>query len=76
MGQTFGAIESTPKIWDIAAAWLFLEELNCSVEWLDMNPLHLDPGKDLTDINFPLIAARTEEKIEVLRPWGNLLLDN
>ena len=41
-----------------------------------MNPLHLDPGKDLTDINFPLIAARTEEKIEVLRPWGNLLLDN
>ena len=22
MGQTFGAIESTPKIWDIAAAWL------------------------------------------------------
>ena len=75
MGQTFGAIESTPKIWDIAAAWLFLEELNCPVEWLDMNPLYLDPGKDLTDINFPLIAARTEEKIKVLRPWGNLLLD-
>ena len=31
MGQTFGAIESTPKIWDIAAAWLLLEELHLSL---------------------------------------------
>ena len=36
MGQTFGAIESTPKIWDIAAAWLLLEELNCSINWLEI----------------------------------------
>jgi len=75
MGQTFGAIESTPKIWDIAAAWLLLEELNCSIEWLEMNPLNLISGKDLQDINFPLIAARTREKIKMLRPWGNLLLE-
>ena len=74
MGQTFGAIESTPKIWDIAAAWLFLEELNCSIEWLDRDPSYLISGQDLKDINFPLIAARTNEKIKVLRPWGNLLL--
>ena len=76
MGQTYGAIESTPKIWDIAAAWLFLEELNCPIEWLEMNPLNLTSGEDLTDINFPLIAARNNEKINVLRPWGNLLLQN
>ena len=75
MGQTFGAIESTPKIWDIAAAWLLLEELNCSIEWLEMNPSNLISGKDLQDINFPLIAARTREKIKILRPWGNLLLE-
>ena len=75
MGQTFGAIESTPKIWDIAAAWLLLEELNCSIEWLEMNPMHLTPEQDLQDINFPLIAARTTEKIKVLRPWGNLLVN-
>ena len=75
MGQTFGAIESTPKIWDIAAAWLFLEELNCSIEWLEINPLNLKSGQDLTDINFPLIAARNKEKIKILRSWGNLLLD-
>ena len=74
MGQTFGAIESTPKIWDIAAAWLFLEELDCSIEWLETNPSYLMSGQDLKDINFPLIAARTNEKIKVLKPWGNLLL--
>ena len=76
MGQTFGAIESTPKIWDIAAAWLLLEELNCSIEWLEINPMHLTAKQDLQDTNFPLIASRTKEKMKVLRPWGNLLLKN
>ena len=75
MGQTFGAIESTPKIWDIAAAWLLLEELNCSIEWLEINPMNLTAEQDLQDTNFPLIAARTKEKIKILRPWGDLLID-
>ncbi len=75
MGQTFGAIESTPKIWDIAAAWLLLEELNCSIEWLETDPLNLVTGQDLSEVNFPLIACRTIEKIKILKPWGNLLLE-
>jgi len=75
MGQTFGAIESTPKIWDIAAAWLLLEELNCSIEWLAKDPLNLLSGEDLSDVNFPLIASRSIEKFEILKPWGNLLLE-
>ena len=75
MGQTFGAIESTPKIWDIAAAWLLLEELNCSIDWLETNPLNLVSGQNLSDVNFPLIACREIEKIKILKPWGNLLLE-
>jgi len=75
MGQTFGAIESTPKIWDIAAAWLLLEELNCSIEWLETDPINLVSGEDLSDVNFPLIACRSIEKFEILKPWGNLLLE-
>ena len=75
MGQTFGAIESTPKIWDIAAAWLLLEELNCPIEWLGTNPLNLVSGQDLSEVNFPLVTGRTSEKIKILRPWGNLLLE-
>ena len=76
MGQTFGAIEATPKIWDIAAAWLILEELNCIVDWLEINPCNLKPGEDLTNINFPLIAGRTKKNIRDLKPWGNLLITN
>jgi len=76
MGQTFGAIEATPKIWDIAAAWLILEELNCSIEWLETNPCHLNKGEDLTNVNFPLIAGRTKKNIQDLKPWGNLLITN
>ena len=75
MGQTFGAIESTPKIWDIAAAWLLLEELNCSIKWLKTNPINLVSGQNLSNVNFPLIACRSKEKIEILKPWGNLLLE-
>jgi len=75
MGQTFGAIESTPKIWDIAAAWLLLEELDCSIEWLKKDPLNLVSGEDLSDVNFPLIACRSIEIVEILKPWGNLLLE-
>ena len=75
MGQTFGAIESTPKIWDIAAAWLLLEELNCSIEWLEIDPLNLVSGQNLSDTNFPLIACRSKRKIEILKPWGNLLIE-
>jgi myo-inositol-1(or 4)-monophosphatase len=75
MGQTFGAIESTPKIWDIAAAWLLLEELNCSIKWLETDPLHLVSGQNLSNVNFPLIACKSIEKIEILKPWGNLLLE-
>ena len=75
MGQTFGAIESTPKIWDIAAAWLLLEELNCSIEWLDIDPLNLVSGQNLSDVNFPLIASSSIEKFNILKPWGDLLLE-
>ena len=74
MGQTFGAIESTPKIWDIAAAWLLLDELNCTIDWLETDPLDLVSGQDLSNVNFPLIATRSIEKTKILRPWGNLLL--
>ncbi len=74
MGQTFGAIESTPKIWDIAAAWLILEELNCEINWLKINPENLNIGMDLSDVNFPLIAGRTKKNIHDLKPWGNLLI--
>ncbi len=74
IGQTFGAIEATPKIWDIAAAWLILTELGCEIEWLGINPTSLESGADLTSTNFPLITAISKNHLEKLAPWGELLM--
>ncbi len=74
MGQTFGALEATPKIWDIAAAWLILNELNCKIKWLDKNPSNLKAGEDLSLVNFPLITALSETGLEKLLPWSKILM--
>jgi len=73
IGQTFGAIESTPKIWDIAAAWLILTELGCEIKWLGADPSSLESGEDLSSVNFPLITAISKTHLETLAPWGDLL---
>ncbi len=75
LGQTFGAIEATPKIWDLAAAWLILQELQCSIKWLANEPHKVKIGSDLSSVNFPLIAAVSEKYLEKLMPWGNILIE-
>tara|TARA_B100000700_G_C14883650_1_gene779290 strand:+ start:278 stop:1096 length:819 start_codon:yes stop_codon:yes gene_type:complete len=74
--QTIGAIESTPKIWDLAAAWLILSELNCLIKWLDINPERIEAGQDLGSVNFPLLATSSKETMNALWPWAQLLIEN
>ena len=74
MGQTVAALEATPKIWDLAAAWLVLTELSCSLQWLDHDPAALTPGQDLSDVSFPVLAASSQAELDRLRPWGESLL--
>ena len=74
LGQTIGALEATPKIWDIAAAWLILSELDCLIEWLNINPREIKPGEELSDRNFPLIAASEKKDLNAIIPWGNILM--
>ena len=45
------------------------------IDWLETDPSNLVLGQDLSDVNFPLIACKSIEKIEILKPWGNLLLE-
>lgn len=75
LGQTFGALEASPKIWDIAAAWLILTELNCIIKWLDINPKNVKPGEDLSSRNFPLVTAISSDHLEQLIPWSNILME-
>ncbi len=74
MGQTAGALEATPKIWDLAAAWLVLTELDCPLIWLGPHPAHLEPGRDLSEMGFPVVAAGSQKQLERLAPWGESLL--
>ena len=74
MGQTVAALEATPKIWDLAAAWLVLTELDCPIHWLALDPAALSPGQDLSDVSFPVLAAGSQSELERLRPWGESLL--
>jgi myo-inositol-1(or 4)-monophosphatase len=75
MGQTVAALEATPKIWDLAAAWLVLSELQCPLRWLAGSPEHLAPGSDLTAADFPVLAADRPETLDLFLPWGKALVD-
>ena len=74
IGQTIAALEATPKIWDLAAAWLVLSELSCPIKWLKQDPSFIKPGQDLTSQSFPLLAANSQEQLDKLLPWGEILI--
>ncbi|MEB3159771.1 MAG: inositol monophosphatase family protein [Synechococcus sp.] len=74
MGQTVAALEATPKIWDLAAAWLVLQEQHCSLRWLARHPGTLIPGEDLAFTDFPLLVADRPSTLECFLPWGDALL--
>ena len=76
MGQTAGALEATPKIWDLAAVWLVLSELKCPMIWLSHDPGTLKAGDDLADADFPVVVAGNAEMLERLRDWGEALLQS
>ncbi len=68
-GSAVLAFEATPKIWDIAAGWLLVQEAGGFVTTYgvaDPFPIRLaeEPALDL-----PTLAAASEEEIEKARRW-------
>jgi len=56
--------EATPRIWDIAGAWLVLQEAGGQVATLDgQPPLPLRPGVDYASQAFPTLAAADAERL-------------
>ena len=76
IGQTKAALEATPKIWDLAAAWLVLSELACPIKWLTLDPSHIKAGEDLSSVDFPVLVATSQEELNKLLPWAKELTDN
>ena len=68
------ALEATPKIWDLAAVWLILEELGCVIRPLADHPFPMTPGAPLGEASYPLMAACDEEHYQRFLPWGQALV--
>jgi hypothetical protein len=64
----FGALDR----W-LAASWLVLNELDCSVQWLDENPASIRPGTDLATTDFPVLVADRHETLNRFMPWADAL---
>ena len=75
MGQTVAALEATPKLWDLAAAWLVLQELGCAVQWLAHDPGGVSAGEDQSARDYPVLAARDQEMLGRFMPWGEALVE-
>ncbi len=76
IGQTIAALEATPKIWDLASAWLVLSELSCPMTWLSQDPSTIKSGQDLNAVSFPVLVANSQEELNRLIPWGEELIKN
>jgi myo-inositol-1(or 4)-monophosphatase len=74
LGTLVAALEATPKIWDLAAVWLMLEELGCPIEALAKAPFPLAPGSAQAEIGYPLLSAYNQEQLQRFLPWGQALL--
>lgn len=64
-GSAIVAFEATPKIWDIAGAWLLVNEAGGDIDTLDgIKPFPLQSGVAYSKLNFPMLAAPNEKLLE------------
>ncbi|MEO1635719.1 MAG: inositol monophosphatase family protein [Cyanobacteria bacterium J06631_9] len=68
-GVSLGAVEATPKIWDIAAVWVIIHATDAS--WINLSgqaAFPLEVGKDYSVHPFPTLVTRPDlvEKFEPL----------
>ena len=64
------SFEARPKIWDLAAVWLLVQEAGGVVEIFDQRPLFPPlPGLDYSLHNFPCLAAATPALKQKAHSW-------
>lgn len=68
-GTTLGAVESTPKVWDIAAAWVIVQAAGGAWIALHSNPFPLISGKNYGEISYPTLAVSRAELMPVFQPF-------
>jgi myo-inositol-1(or 4)-monophosphatase len=69
-GMSVLSFEARPKIWDLAAVWLLVQEAGGVVETFDQRPLFPPlPGLDYSLHSYPCLAAATPELKHKAHSW-------
>jgi len=68
-GSTLGGIESTPKVWDIAAAWVILRAAGGVWVSLKSEPFPLVVGEDYSSSSFPTLVVGQPDLIPVFETY-------
>lgn len=62
--------EARPKIWDIAATWLVVQEAGGVITSYNSEPpFPLQAGRDYSQIKYPTLAAANEQLLDRARGW-------
>lgn len=68
-GAALGGVEATPKIWDIAGAWVIVQAAGGAWVPLDSKPIFpLEVGKDYGKRSFPTLVASSPDVMSVFQP--------
>jgi myo-inositol-1(or 4)-monophosphatase len=68
-GATLGAVEATPKIWDIAAVWVITQAAGAIWRSLAVEPIFpLESDRNYSDHNFPTLVISSAEMGLVFNP--------
>lgn len=69
-GATLGGVESSPKIWDIAAAWAIVQAAGGVWVSLKSEPVFpLSVGQDYGDRSYPTLVVSRPELVPVFQPF-------
>ncbi len=68
-GAVLGSVEATPKVWDLAAAWVIVQAAGGTWSSLKSEPFPLSPGEDYSDRSFPSLVLSRSELIPVFTPF-------
>ncbi|MGH1395965.1 MAG: inositol monophosphatase family protein [Trichormus sp.] len=68
-GAVLGGVEATPKVWDIAGAWVIVQAAGGS--WISLNsePFPLVSGEDYSDRSFPTLVVSRSELVPFFTPF-------
>ncbi len=73
-GAILGAVEATPKVWDIAAVWAILHAAGAT--WVSLNQqsiFPLTPGQNYRQISFPSLVVARSPLLPVFQPLVSAL---